>query len=80
MDELTPEMAQILHSKEERRKRLAALSYPEKVAIVVRLQQIAAPLRRARGLPGKPWELAADDPAFPFLEALCNPEHDVGRR
>ena len=55
MDELTHEMAKIVASKTQRRMRLAALTYPEKVAILVRLQKMAAPIRKARGLTWKPW-------------------------
>jgi hypothetical protein len=55
MDELSPEMVHALESKAERRRRLAALSYPEKVAILIRLQKMAAPIRKARGLRWRPW-------------------------
>jgi len=36
-------------AKERRRKELAALPYPDKVRLMVKLQQMAAPILRARG-------------------------------
>ena len=43
--------------KEEYRKRLRNLSFPEKVKIVVQLQKIAAPPMRARGIDVHPWKI-----------------------
>ena len=43
--------------KESHRRRLAELPYPEKVRIVVKLQKIAAPILKARGVTVKPWRL-----------------------
>ena len=49
MDDLNPEIARLLAAKETRRHRLAALPFPEKVRAVVRMQQMVAPILRARG-------------------------------
>ena len=55
MEELTPEIARLFAAKEERRLRLAALPFPEKVRIVVRMQEMTVPLLRARGRWVKAW-------------------------
>jgi len=39
----------IFDRKERRRQRLAALPFPEKVRILVKLQSLAAPIERAKG-------------------------------
>lgn len=49
MDSINPEIQQLFTAKEARRQHLASLPFPEKVRAVVRLQQMAAPLYRARG-------------------------------
>jgi len=60
MDELTPEAARLIAAKEERRRKLAAWSFPDKVRAVVRLQQMAAPILRARGKKAETWDLPVD--------------------
>jgi len=57
MENLNPEIARLIAAKETRRRKLAALPFPEKVRIVIRLQQIAAPILRARGRPAKVWQV-----------------------
>jgi hypothetical protein len=57
MEKLTPEIARLFAVKEERRRKLAALPFPEKVRAVVRMQKMAAPLLRARGRPVRVWPL-----------------------
>jgi hypothetical protein len=57
MDEMTPEFARLLESKNRRRQRLARLSFPEKVKAIVQLQQIAAPLLRRQGRQVRIWNL-----------------------
>ena len=49
------ELARIIAAKEKRRRELAALPFPEKVRLVVRLQQMAAPILRARGRNVRVW-------------------------
>jgi hypothetical protein len=49
MDTLKPEIAKLFVAKEARRRKLARLPFPEKVRAVVRLQEMAAPVLRARG-------------------------------
>ncbi len=57
VDKLSPEIARLLAAKEQRRHKLAALSFPEKVRIVVQLQRMAVPVLRARGRPVRAWPL-----------------------
>ncbi len=44
-------------SKEEHRKRLRDLPFPEKVKIVVELQKIAAPAMKTRGINVRTWTI-----------------------
>ena len=60
MDDLNPEIARLFAAKEERRRKLAALSFPEKVRAVVRLQEMAAPVLRQRGRKVRVWSLAPE--------------------
>lgn len=53
-------MEQLFKAKEERRRSLAALPFPEKVAAVIKLQEMAAPILQARGRAVRPWQIAAD--------------------
>jgi hypothetical protein len=55
MEKLTPEITRLFAAKEERRHKLAALPFPEKIRAVVRMQRMAAPLLRARGRPVCVW-------------------------
>jgi hypothetical protein len=57
MDSLNPAIARVLAAKEERRRRLATLPFPEKVRAVVRLQRMAAPVLRARGKRVRVWTI-----------------------
>ena len=57
MEGLTPEIARLFAAKEDRRRKLAALPFPEKVRAVVRMQEMAAPLLRARGRHVRVWSL-----------------------
>jgi hypothetical protein len=59
VDKLSPEIARLI-AKQERRHKLAALSFPEKVRIVVQLQRMVAPVLRARGRPARVWRLTGD--------------------
>ncbi len=61
VDRLRPEIERLFTAKEERRTHLAALPFPEKVQIVVQMQQMAAPLFRARGKQVRVWELPTSD-------------------
>ena len=62
MDSLRPEVARLFAAKERRRKELAALPYPEKVRLVVKLQEMAAPVLRARGQSVRVWRMEAGPP------------------
>jgi hypothetical protein len=55
------EIARLFAAKERRRVRLAALPFPDKVRAVVRMQQMAAPVLRARGKSVRVWELESSE-------------------
>ena len=57
MDERSWNLSEALRAKDDRRRRLAALSYKEKVKIVVELQKMAAPLLLAQGKKITVWKL-----------------------
>jgi len=57
MDHLKPEIARLIAAKEHRRRKLAALPFVEKVRLVIKLQQMAAPVLRARGRAVRVWAL-----------------------
>lgn len=61
MDGLRPEIERLFTAKEERRARLAALPFHEKVQAVVQMQQMTAPLLRARGKQVRIWKLPPSD-------------------
>ena len=60
MDRLKPEIEKLFRAKEQRRAKLAALPFHEKVRVVVQMQQMAAPVLRARGKQVRVWELPSD--------------------
>jgi hypothetical protein len=57
MDSMTPDIRKLFAAKEARRRVLAALPFPAKVAAVVKLQEMAAPLLRSRGKSVRVWRL-----------------------
>ncbi len=57
MNHLKPEIVRLFAAKEAHRRRLAALPFPEKVRAVVRFQEMAAPVLRARGRKVSVWNL-----------------------
>jgi hypothetical protein len=57
MDDLNPEMKRLVAAKEARRQRLARAPFPEKIAALIRLQSLAAPIQRQRGRMVTPWRL-----------------------
>ncbi len=61
MDRLKPEIEKLFRAKEQRRIRLAALPFPEKVKAVIQMQQMAAPLLRARGKRVRVWALSQSE-------------------
>ncbi len=63
MDELNREVARLFAAKEVRRRRLAALPFPEKIRMLVQLQRMAAPILRARGRDVQPWNIRNVDRA-----------------
>jgi len=50
-------VARLLAAKEDRRRTLARLPFPDKVRAVVRLQRIVAPVLRARGRQVRVWTI-----------------------
>lgn len=62
LDIVDDEVARIFEEKEARRKKLAALPYPEKVKIVVELQRLTAPILRARGIQVRVWDIEDKQP------------------
>ncbi len=57
LDGVTSELAALWAAKEKRRHELAALPFAQKVAALVTLQEMAAPILRARGKTVTPWRL-----------------------
>ena len=57
MGVLIPEVARLLAAKEERRRTLAGLPFPDKVRVVVQLQRMVAPVLRARGRQVRVWNI-----------------------
>ena len=55
--EAKAELERVLEKKEARRRRVAAASFPEKIAAVVKLQARFAPILRARGQPYRVWRI-----------------------
>ena len=60
MDGVNAEVARIFAAKEERRKALARLPFPEKVRAVIQLQEMAATILQARGKHVRPWRIVED--------------------
>ena len=75
MDILKPEIAKLFIAKEARRRKLARLPFPEKVRAVLKLQEMAAPVLRARGRTIRVWTL---DDRIPLVKAHA-PAADPGR-
>ena len=61
-DNLRPEIGRLIAAKEQRRRKLAALSFADKVRMVVQMQQMVAPVLRARGRPVRVWVLDNSNP------------------
>lgn len=61
MDRVSPEIEQLFRAKEQRRSKLAALPFHEKVRAVVQMQQMAAPVLLVRGKQVRVWKLKVSD-------------------
>ena len=61
LDGVSPEVAKIFAAKERRRHDLARLAFPEKVRAVIKLQEMAATILRARGKSVTPWSASASE-------------------
>jgi hypothetical protein len=57
VDKLRPEIVRFIAAKERRRQKLAALPFQAKVRAVVQMQQMVAPVLRARGRAVRIWPL-----------------------
>ena len=55
VDGVRPELAKIFAGKEQRRRMLARLPYPDKVEAVMQLQEMVAAILRSRGKSARPW-------------------------
>ena len=62
MDGIRPEIRQLFAAKEARRRVLAALPFPAKVAVVMKLQEMATPLLRTRGRSVRTWQIEEIQP------------------
>ena len=62
METFDPEVTRLFAAKEARRHKLAALPFSDKVRVVVRLQQMVAPILRARGRSVNVWNIEGTDP------------------
>ncbi len=62
MEKTLQEIARLFAAKEKRRRQLAALPFPHKVRLVVQLQQMAAPILRARGRSIRVWHVDTAPP------------------
>lgn len=58
MDNMSPLLERALKAKEQRRKQLARLPYPEKVRILIQMQRMAAPLKANRDPRACVWRIA----------------------
>jgi hypothetical protein len=57
VDGVSADLARIFAAKEQRRRNLARLPFPEKVRTVIQLQEMAATILRARGKHVRPWRI-----------------------
>ena len=64
MDNLRPEIERLIAAKEQRRQKLPALPFADKVRVVVRMQQMVAPVLRARGRVVRVWALDNSNPGY----------------
>jgi hypothetical protein len=68
MDDLNPEAKRLFAAKEARRQRLARAPFPEKIAALIRLQSLAAPIQRRRGRMVTPWRSPVSTEALALHE------------
>jgi hypothetical protein len=54
---LPAEIVRLLAASDQRRRQLAALPFPEKVRLVVQMQQMVAPILRLRGRAIRIWKI-----------------------
>ncbi len=59
MDHLDPQFKRLLDAKAARRRSLARAAFPEKIAALMQLQRMAAPILRQRGRIVTPWRTGA---------------------
>ena len=70
VDGVNAEVARIFAAKEQRRQDLARLPFPEKVRAVIRLQEMAATILRARGKTVRSWNVSATNEKHPIASRL----------
>jgi len=57
MDDVPPEISKLFAAKEARRRDLAAMTWPEKVEAIIKLQKAVVPLIRERNSRACIWQL-----------------------
>ena len=65
LDGVSAEVTRIFAAKEQRRRDLARLPFPEKVQAVIELQKMAATILRTRGKMVRPWNVSAANETNP---------------
>lgn len=65
MDPVSPEIQKLFLAKARRRKQLAALPWPEKVRILIRMQRMIVPLVRHRDPRACVWNIPGWDDDSP---------------
>lgn len=73
LDGMTAEVARLFAAKERRRYALARLSFADKVEAVVRLQEMVAPILRARGKAVRLWRINATSEKNPNASTPTDP-------
>jgi len=68
MDPLNPEINELFERKDRRRRLLAALPWPEKVRLLVRMQRMIVPLVRQRDPRARVWEIPDGNETSPDLK------------
>lgn len=55
MDTSPELMTRLLEAKAERRTTLSKASFADKIEMLIRLQEMTAPILRSKGIDAKPW-------------------------
>jgi hypothetical protein len=74
MDKINFDLEKMAQAKLEYARRQAALPIEEKIRILVRLQEMSAPILRARGIEPRIWQLSESEMTPPSPEAPAQTE------